>query len=152
MDFIKTRKFPPRAFRAFTLVEMMIVITIIGIIAAIGIPSYARSVDKGLARQMVDSLRAIANGQEGYRAANDVYYGVGGATQAELNLELGLNLMSQKGVTYSCDISNLAPGSTGTCDATYPGRFTYRITTSMAILPPWSQITCASGTCPTGVP
>ena len=141
--------------KAFSLVELMIVITIIGIIAAFGVPNYAKSVDKALARQMVDNLRSIGGGQEGYRAANDIYYynGLGGtATQDELNQNLGLNLISQRGVTYSCSVSMLAPANVASCDAVYPGRWTYRISASLVISPPWSQLTCQSGTCPAGVP
>ena len=138
--------------------ELMIVVTVVGIIAAFAIPNYSKAVNKALAKTMVNDLRVIGVAQEGYKAANgnsgDYFYqGVlGNSTQTQLNQSLGLSLISPKGVVYSCKISMVLPTSTGYCEADYPGQWTYRISTGIAINPPWSQITCQSGTCPTGVP
>ncbi len=136
--------------------ELMVVVTIIGIVAAFGVPNYAKAIDKALARDMVNNLRVIAAAQESFRYAGgtgEYFYvsGLGDANQDQLNTNLMLNLISQKGVIYSCKTSMLTPSSGCICYADYPARWKYQIMKG-ALSPNWDQITCASGACPAGVP
>ena len=52
--------------KGFTLVEIMIVVAIIGLLAAIGIPSFAKARDSSREKACVNNLRMIAAGGEQY--------------------------------------------------------------------------------------
>ncbi|WP_062268580.1 type IV pilin protein [Endozoicomonas arenosclerae] len=65
----------------FTLIEMMIVIAIIGVLAAVAIPSYNQHVQDTAATDARASLIGLANAMERHRAQNGSYLGAadGGA-------------------------------------------------------------------------
>ena len=52
--------------RGFTLIELMIVVIIIGILAAIAIPKFSSNREKAYITQMKSDLRNLATAQEGY--------------------------------------------------------------------------------------
>jgi len=55
--------------RGFTLIELMIVVTIIGLIAAIAIPNYQRHREHAKVGRTAQELRGLSNGFYGYLAA-----------------------------------------------------------------------------------
>ena len=57
--------------KGFTLVEIMIVVAIIGLLAAIGIPSFQKARDNSRAKACVNNLRMIAAGTEQYMMDNN---------------------------------------------------------------------------------
>ncbi len=57
----------------FTLIELMIVVAIVGILAAIAYPSYQDSVRKGNRAEAITALLAISLAQEKWRANNATY-------------------------------------------------------------------------------
>ncbi len=57
----------------FTLIELMIVVAIVGILAAIAYPSYQDSVRKGNRAEAITALHAISLAQEKWRANNTTY-------------------------------------------------------------------------------
>ena len=59
--------------RAFTLIELMIVVIIIGILAAIAIPKFSSNREKAYITQMKSDLRNLATAQEGYYQDWQVY-------------------------------------------------------------------------------
>jgi type IV pilus assembly protein PilE len=59
----------------FTLVELMIVIAIIGILAAVGYPAYTSSVKKANRADAIDSLLSLSGRMEEYYMNNDSYVG-----------------------------------------------------------------------------
>ena len=61
--------------KGFTLAELMIVIAIIGILAAVGYPAYTNAVKKGNRADAIDSLMSLANRMEEYYMNNDTYVG-----------------------------------------------------------------------------
>ena len=59
--------------KGFTLIELMIVVAIIGILAAIAIPNFLNYQLKSKTAEAKVNLGAIATSQESYRAENDTY-------------------------------------------------------------------------------
>lgn len=59
--------------KGFTLIELMIVVAIIGILAAIAIPNFLNYQLKSKTAEAKTNLGSIKTAQEAYRAENDVY-------------------------------------------------------------------------------
>jgi prepilin-type N-terminal cleavage/methylation domain-containing protein len=59
--------------RGFSLTELMIVVTIIGILAAIAVPTYLRHIRKTRSQEAITNLAGIAQYEEAYFAENDTY-------------------------------------------------------------------------------
>jgi type IV pilus assembly protein PilE len=84
-----------KSHNGFTLVEMVIVILILGVLAAISIPSYREYVIRGHRRAAQAAMMEIATRQQQYFVANRTY-----ATKAQL----GYVLPDQVGDFYDYDI------------------------------------------------
>lgn len=65
----------PSAKRGFTLIEMLIVVVVIGILAAIAIPKFTETKGRSYAGTLKSDLRNLAGQQENYFSANDTYGG-----------------------------------------------------------------------------
>ena len=59
--------------RAFTLIELLIVVVIIGILAALAVPKFAYTKGHAYTAQMKSDLRNLAVAQEGYFYQNGSY-------------------------------------------------------------------------------
>jgi len=61
--------------KGFTLLELMIVVAIIGLLAAVAYPSYTGSVLKGKRTDAMKSLEVLAGRMEAFYGVNDTYAG-----------------------------------------------------------------------------
>ena len=91
--------------RGFTLIELMIVVAIIGILAAIAIPNFVKFQCRSKQSEAKGSLKAIYTAEESYRAEQDKYInctttecGVGGTSP------IGFNPKGNK-VRYHYDVT-----------------------------------------------
>ena len=59
--------------KGFTLIELMIVVAIIGILAAIAVPNFIKFQCRAKQSEAKGNLKALYVSQEGFRAENDTY-------------------------------------------------------------------------------
>lgn len=60
--------------KGFTLVELAVVIVIIGVLAAFGVPRFLKSVERSKAAEAFQYLSAVRAAQERFLAKNGIYY------------------------------------------------------------------------------
>ena len=75
--------------KGFTLVEMLVVVIIIGVLTAVALPSYMKSVEKTRTAQAISTLGQIAKAQHVYNAKHGRY--------SSMFLPLNLDLKDKKG-------------------------------------------------------
>lgn len=80
--------------KGFTLIELVIVVAILGIIAAIGIPQYIGYTDASRVKTVQSNLRSIYLQQQDYYQRKNAYYATGTCTsvtdwdEADINTNL----------------------------------------------------------------
>jgi len=104
--------------KGFTLMELMVVVIIIGIIAAFAIPNYNKSVQKAHERDMLAQLTSIHASNLLYRSYDGKYWYAAGDPQnlAAINSALSINIIANGITTYNY---NSADGITYTATATW---------------------------------
>ena len=83
------RSLSSRTRKGFTLVELAVVIVIIGVLAAFGVPRFLKSVERTKASEAFAYLSAVRSAQERYIAKEGIYAGTGGTsttTVADLDI------------------------------------------------------------------
>jgi type IV pilus assembly protein PilA len=87
--------------KAFTLVEIIIVVVIIGIIAAFSIPLFGKTISRSKVRDAILNLNVIHASNVIYRMRNGGSNITGAAGVAAINSALSLNILAN-GATYAC--------------------------------------------------
>ena len=121
MSAINTREETMRKnLQGFTIMELLIVVILIGIIAAFAIPNYDRAIRKAHERDMEIQLMALHAANTIYRANMGTYWDTAGANEgnlATINTTLGINIIANAGTTYL--YNGPAGGGSFTASATW---------------------------------
>ncbi len=93
-----------RGQKGFTLVELMIVVVIIGILAALAIPRFMRATTKSKQSEAKQILKQIYTMQHSYRQEKDVYWITASAASAAATAafaDLGVDIGTSARYTYT---------------------------------------------------
>ncbi len=106
--------------KGFTLIELMIVVVIIGILAALAIPRFMAATTKSKQSEAKQILKQIYTMENTYRQANNTYWGAGvSASAAAPNgfATIGVEIMPSARYTYlivTADATDLLARATAT--------------------------------------
>jgi type IV pilus assembly protein PilA len=106
-----------RGQKGFTLIELMIVVVIIGILAALAIPRFMRATTKSKQSEAKQLLKQIYTMQQAYRQEYNTYWGNGTTASAAAPngfARIGVEVMSTARYTFSL----VAAANTFTATAT----------------------------------
>lgn len=128
--------------QGFTLLEVMIVITIVSIAAAFSLTSYHKSIRKAQERDALVHARSVHASCSVYKASTGSYWNTGAVTNVTtINTNLGLNIIPVNGATFNY----LSDGVTFRFRSTW-NNFTIEI--DEAVIGP-NNPCCQAGACPT---
>ena len=109
----------------FTLIEIMIVVVLVGVIAAFGIPTFDKMIRKSHERNAILGLTLINKANEVYEARTGGYYNSGGAVDlAAINTNLSIDVKALD-LTYS--YTGVAGSYTATAAWTGSNPFTVEV-------------------------
>ena len=131
----------PKNKAGFTLIEIIVVVTVIGIITAFALPQFTKSMEKERARRVNLNLTIIHSSLEIWEANAGSYPASGAQDLAYLNTNLNLNIIDTAfNYTYTNN------GSTYTIDAQKTdASYTIRLTQAAIDT---NNPSCQQGTCP----
>lgn len=90
-------------YKGFTLIEMLVVVLIIGILAAIALPQYRRITEKTRAMEAVQTVKIISDAMERYYLINDSYPEHSGSSCEYLEEVLDIDIsQNSNSFNYHC--------------------------------------------------
>lgn len=131
--------------RAFTIMEVMTVVIIVGVIAVFAIPNFSKTMTQSHEQDTMTQMTALHAANEIYRAQNGGYWPPDASTYnlAAINSALGLSILSN-GMNYGC-VGNTGAGYT--CTANRPSGDLIVVVTEAALSATNPQVTSS---CPYG--
>ncbi len=108
-----------RKSKGFTLIELMIVVVIIGILAALAIPRFMKATTKSKQSEAKQILKQIYVMERAYRQEKDVYAENGASASAGGQFTtIGVEIMTNARYTYSivADSNTFTATATGNLD------------------------------------
>ncbi|MFH1062351.1 MAG: prepilin-type N-terminal cleavage/methylation domain-containing protein [Candidatus Omnitrophota bacterium] len=83
--------------QAFTMIEMVVAVVIVGVLLGIGIPSYFRSAEIAKCKEAMSTLNAMASSAFAFYAENDTFAGL---SVAAINIQSGVSVVNNADWTY----------------------------------------------------
>ncbi|MFY9402226.1 MAG: prepilin-type N-terminal cleavage/methylation domain-containing protein [Candidatus Omnitrophota bacterium] len=111
---------PDSKKHSFTLIEVLVVIVIIGILAAVAVPNFIKTKYNALSKEAVSNIKLIAAAEKIYKLENNVYISCSNA--ANCNALLKLDLITSNWnyrVTLSAGVATITATLTVNSQCTY---------------------------------
>ncbi|OGX09021.1 MAG: hypothetical protein A2Y06_02200 [Omnitrophica WOR_2 bacterium GWA2_37_7] len=134
--------------KAVTLMELIVVVVLIGLIAAFTIPDYKKSLQRSDEKEAINNLAMVWEAMKIYRVKTGDFVTQDLAGVADINQLLKINII-ESNMDYSCTYNGGA--SLLVCDADSPDGWGLRFHTSSGVFSGVDRgvIFCYGGSCPT---